>query len=238
MLAQAGVASRRAAEELIAEGRVSVDGMVVREQGRRVDPENAVIHVDGSRIVLRDDVGAPRAEQAARACCRRCRTTRAGRVSATSMDATGASERLFHVGRLDTDSEGLLLLTNDGELRHRLIHPSFGVPKTYMAEVPGPVAAGRRQRLRAGVELDDGAGDASTRSRWSTASQRHVAVEVVLHEGRKHIVRRLLDAVGHPVARLVRTAIGDVRLGPPAPGHGAAADPVRGGAAVPDAVGM
>jgi 23S rRNA pseudouridine2605 synthase len=130
----------------------------------------------------------------------------------------GRRTRLFHVGRLDADTEGLILLTNDGDLGHRLTHPSYGVPKTYLAEVAGPLARDVGQRLRAGVELDDGSVSVdSFRVVGRTAGR--VMIEVVLHEGRKHVVRRLLDAVGYPVHRLVRTDIGPVALGELAPGR-------------------
>jgi 23S rRNA pseudouridine2605 synthase len=121
------------------------------------------------------------------------------------------AERLFHVGRLDADSEGLLLLTNDGELAHRLMHPSFGVTKTYLATVPGPVGRQVARRLRSGVVLEDGPVQVDA-FRVVQTEGRQAIVEVVLHEGRKHIVRRLLAEVGHPVSRLVRTRIGPVQL--------------------------
>src|SRR6185295_5880853 len=121
-------------------------------------------------------------------------------------------ERLFHVGRLDADTEGLLLLTNDGDLAHRLMHPSYEVPKTYIAEVQGPVAKDVGKRLRAGVELEDGFARVDS-FKLVDSMPGKALVEVVLHEGRKHIVRRLLDHVGYPVASLVRTHIGDVQLG-------------------------
>ena len=140
-------------------------------------------------------------------------------------------ERLFHVGRLDMDSEGLLLLTNDGDLAHRLTHPSYGVPKTYMAEIPGPVPRDLGRRLRAGIELEDGPAKVDSFEVVDVHNGRAV-VEVVLHEGRKHIVRRLLDAVDHPVSRLVRTKIGDVQLGHQRPGHAAQAEPGGDRAAV------
>jgi 23S rRNA pseudouridine2605 synthase len=120
-------------------------------------------------------------------------------------------QRLFHVGRLDADTEGLLLLTNDGDLGHRLMHPSFGVSKTYLATVAGPLGRDVGRRLRAGVDLDDGPARADS-FREIQASGDRVIVEIVLHEGRNHIVRRMLAEVGHPVERLVRTAIGPVRL--------------------------
>jgi 23S rRNA pseudouridine2605 synthase len=127
------------------------------------------------------------------------------------------AQRLFHVGRLDADTEGLLLLTNDGELAHRLMHPSYRVLKTYLAEVPGPVSRSVGRILRAGVEFDDGA-VAVDGFRVVQSLPGRALVEVVLHEGRKHVVRRLLAEVGHPVQRLVRTAIADVRLGEQRPG--------------------
>ena len=214
VLASAGIASRRKAEELIKAGRVKVDGIVVKEMGTRIDPENAVVHVDGNRVVLRadqvylalnkmpgmlstmsDDLGRPN-------------------IGQLLEDRT---ERLFHVGRLDMDSEGLLLLTTDGDLAHRLTHPSYGVPKTYMAEIPGPVPRDLGRRLKAGVELDDGPAKVDSFEVVDVHNGRAV-VEVVLHEGRKHIVRRLLDAVDHPVSRLVRTKIGEVQLGHQRPG--------------------
>jgi 23S rRNA pseudouridine2605 synthase len=226
VLAQAGVASRRAAEELIAAGRVSVDGQVVREMGRRVDPATAVVHVDGSRVVLRDDLihlalNKPRgvlstmSDDRGRPCVGDLVVER-GLVEA---DFEGASRtRLFHVGRLDAETEGLLLLTNDGELGHRLMHPSYEVEKTYLAEVQGQVPRDLGRRLREGVELDDGPVTVHSFKLVDSAPGRSL-VEVVLHEGRKHVVRRLLDEVGHPVQRLVRTAIGEVKLGNQRPGR-------------------
>jgi 23S rRNA pseudouridine2605 synthase len=130
-------------------------------------------------------------------------------------------QRVYHVGRLDADSEGLLLLTNDGTLAHRLMHPSYEVSKTYLAEVRGSVPRELGRRLRAGVELEDG--PVAVQSfrvvdQVLDAGAGRTMVEVVLHEGRKHVVRRLLAAVGHPVQRLVRTAVGPVRLGQQRPG--------------------
>ncbi|MGQ0838492.1 pseudouridine synthase [Actinokineospora sp.] len=214
VLSSAGVASRRAAEDLIDQGRVSVDGEVVREQGKRVDPENAVIHVDGVRVVVREDrvylaLNKPRG------------------VHSTMDDDRGRpcvgdyvrdrADRLFHVGRLDAETEGLLLLTNDGDLAHRLMHPSYGVLKTYLAEVSGPVARDVGRRLRDGVELEDGPARADSFKLVDNYAGKAL-VEIVLHEGRKHIVRRLLEEVGHPVLKLVRTQIGEVRLGNQRPG--------------------
>jgi 23S rRNA pseudouridine2605 synthase len=209
VLAAAGVGSRRACEVLIAAGRVSVDGAIVREQGMRVDPETAVVRVDDMRI----NTGTSRVYLAL--------NKPRGMVTAMS-DPQGRptvgdlieqrTDRLFHVGRLDADTEGLLLLTNDGELTHRLTHPSYEVPKTYVAEVVGPVARDVGRRLKTGVELEDGLTRVDE-FRLVGSSGNRVMLELVLHEGRNHIVRRLLDAVGHPAQRLVRTAIGPVFLG-------------------------
>jgi len=214
VLSSAGVASRRKAEEMIRDGRVKVDGIVVREMGMRIDPGNAVVHVDGNRIQMQSDqvylaLNKP-----------------PGMLS-TMSDEQGRphigqlvedrTERLFHVGRLDMESEGLLLLTNDGDLAHRLTHPSFGVPKTYMAEIPGPVPRDLGRRLRRGIELDDGPAKVDSFEVVDMHNNRAV-VELVLHEGRKHIVRRMLAEVEHPVSRLVRTQIGEVLLGHQRPG--------------------
>lgn len=208
VLAAAGLGSRRACEELIADGRVSVDGKVVRGQGMRVDPQTAVVMVDGSRVNVREDLtylalNKPRG------------------VLSTMSDPDNRptvgdyvaerSERLFHVGRLDAETEGLLLLTNDGELAHRLTHPSFEVPKTYVAEVGGPIPRSLGRQLRQGIELEDGFVRVDSFAILDVAAGRAV-VELVLHEGRNHLVRRLLEAVDHPVSRLVRTAIGPVLL--------------------------
>jgi 23S rRNA pseudouridine2605 synthase len=209
VLAGAGVGSRRACEELIAAGRVSVDGEVVREQGRRVDPETVVVHVDGMRVTTASNriylaLNKPRGMVSAM-------SDPEGRPTVGDLVAD-RRERLFHVGRLDADTEGLLLLTNDGELAHRLSHPSFNVPKTYLAQVIGPVQRDVGKRLRAGVLLEDGPVKVDSFRLIDSAANK-VLVEVVLHEGRKHIVRRLLAEVGHPVQSLVRTAIGPVQLG-------------------------
>jgi 23S rRNA pseudouridine2605 synthase len=214
VLASAGIASRRASEELIAQGRVEVDGRVVREMGLRVDPETAVIRVDGLRV----DV----AERTVHLAFNKPRG-----VLSTLSDEPGRPcigdylvdrpERLFHVGRLDADTEGLILLTNAGELAHRLAHPSYEVPKTYVAEVLGPVARDVGKRLRAGIELDDGPARVDSFRLVGHAGSR-VMVELVLHEGRNRVVRRLLDAVDLPVQRLVRVAVGPVTLGQLRPG--------------------
>lgn len=214
VLAAAGIGSRRICENLIAAGRVSVDGTQVLAMGMRVDPATAVIHVDGARINVRDDLvylalNKPRGMLSAMSDSR-------GRATVADLVAD-RPERLFHVGRLDADTEGLLLLTNDGELAHRLMHPSFGIAKTYLATVVAPVGREVGRRILAGIDLEDGPVRVDEFRVVQTSGDRAI-VEVVLHEGRNHIVRRLLDAVGHPVQRLVRTSVGPVRLGGQRPG--------------------
>src|SRR5450759_3088090 len=202
LLAAAGVGSRRTCENLITAGRVEVDGHLVTELGVRIDPNTATVHLDGSRVYLAfnkplgvvstmsDDLGRP----------------------CVGDFVSNRKERLFHVGRLDADTEGLLLLTNDGELAHRLQHPSYGVLKTYVAQIPGPVPRDLGKRLRAGIDLEDGPVKIDSFKLVDSAPGKAL-VEVQLHEGRKHVVRRLLEAVGHPVITLVRTDVGPIRLG-------------------------
>jgi 23S rRNA pseudouridine2605 synthase len=209
VLAEAGVGSRRACEVLMAQGRVQVDGHVVRELGVRIDPRRHVVHVDGVRLQLDESRVYLAFNKPAGVVS--TMNDESGRPSLS--DFVGdRKERLFHVGRLDSDTEGLILLTNDGELAHRLQHPSYGVSKTYLAEIPGPVGRDVGKQLRDGIELEDG--PVKVDSFKVVDSQPGKAlVEVVLHEGRKHIVRRTLAAVGHPVQRLVRTQVGPVHLG-------------------------
>jgi 23S rRNA pseudouridine2605 synthase len=214
VLAAAGVGSRRHCEELIAEGRVDVDGQTVRRFGARVDPERQVIRVDSRRIPTRQDLvylafSKPPGVLAAMSDDR-------GRACIADF-LQGRTERLFHVGRLDYDSEGLMLLTNDGELAHRLAHPRYGVRKTYLADVQGPVPRDLGRRLATGIELPDGLAIAD-RFRVIERAGSRALVEITLHEGRKHIVRRMLAEAGHPVSRLVRTAFGPVALGRLRPG--------------------
>ncbi|MGH3366918.1 MAG: pseudouridine synthase [Nocardioidaceae bacterium] len=209
VLAASGIASRRACEELMSAGRVEVDGEVVTRLGARVDPERSVIRVDGNRI--------PSASAHVYVVLNKPRG-----VVSTMSDPQGRPtlaehledrpERLFHVGRLDTDTEGLILLTNDGEFAHRLAHPSYGVQKTYIVQVPGPVGPQLGRALAAGVTLDDGPVQVD-RFRVLEKGGRRALVEIVVHEGRKHIVRRLMAQVGFPVLRLARTGIGPVRIG-------------------------
>jgi 23S rRNA pseudouridine2605 synthase len=209
VMAQAGVGSRRVCEDLIEAGRVQVNDKRVTEQGLRVDPRSDVIKVDGLRVMTNDTLVYLALNKPVGMLS--TMSDERGRPCVGDL-VEGRNERLFHVGRLDADSEGLLLLTNDGELAHRLTHPSYGVQKTYLAEVAGPVARDVGRRLRAGVELEDGIVRVDD-FRLVGSDARRVMVEVTLHEGRKHIVRRMLEHVGHPVERLVRTSIGPVQLG-------------------------
>ncbi|QUH04323.1 rRNA pseudouridine synthase [Saccharopolyspora erythraea] len=208
VLSQAGVASRRAAEQMIVEGRVEVNGEIVLELGTRVDPDTAVIHVDGNRIMVNADLTHLLLNKPKGILCTMSDDQGRPCIGDYLRERQG---RLYHVGRLDVDSEGLLLITNDGELAHRLMHPSYRILKTYLAEVPGPIAKGLGRELRNGIELEDGPVKVDS-FRVIDVNEGRALVEVVLHEGRKHVVRRLLKQVGHPVERLVRTAVGDVRL--------------------------
>ncbi|MBS9532597.1 rRNA pseudouridine synthase [Mycobacterium sp. M1] len=217
VLSQAGVASRRVAEKMIRDGRVEVDGVIVTELGTRVDPSEAVIRVDGARITVDDTrvylalnkpkgVHSTMSDDRGRPC-----------IGDYVEHRVRGDAKLFHVGRLDADTEGLMLLTNDGELAHRLMHPSYAVPKTYVATVLGSVPRGLGKKLRAGVELDDGPAKLDDFAVVDTVPGKTL-VRVTLHEGRKRIVRRLLASVGFPVQALVRTDIGAVALGEQRPG--------------------
>jgi 23S rRNA pseudouridine2605 synthase len=205
IIADAGVTSRRGADELIESGRVTVDGVVIREMGSKFDPAISEVMVDGetikrtlskSYLLLHKPKG----------------------VLSTMFDPDGRpslddfidlrKERLFHVGRLDKDSEGLILLTNDGDLTFRATHPSFGLEKTYIIEFDGVLPQGIDKVLLKGVELEDGMG--------RVLSYRQISprwIEVSIHEGRYHIIRRLMEAVGVDVLRLVRTKFGPISLG-------------------------
>jgi 23S rRNA pseudouridine2605 synthase/16S rRNA pseudouridine516 synthase len=210
VMASAGVASRRVCEELIAEGRVEVNGQIVTELGTRVNPETDVIHVDGVRVQTDEHLvymafNKPRGVVSTM-------DDPEGRPCITDYLRPGSPERLFHVGRLDTNTEGLLLLTNDGELANRLTHPSYEVPKTYVVQVRGPMPQGIGAQLRRGVELEDGLAKVDS-FRLVDSTPGFVLVEVVLHSGKNRIVRRMFDAVGFPVQRLVRAKIGPIGLG-------------------------
>jgi 23S rRNA pseudouridine2605 synthase/16S rRNA pseudouridine516 synthase len=210
VMASAGVASRRVCEEMIAEGRVEVDGQVVTELGVRVDPKTAVIHVDGLRIQLDENLvylvfNKPKGVVSTM-------EDPDGRPCISDFVRSHHGERLFHVGRLDVATEGLLLLTNDGELANRLTHPSYEVPKTYLVQVRGPFPQGIGAQLKAGVELEDGIASVDS-FKLVDSTPGHVLIEVVLHSGKNRIVRRLFDAVGFPVLRLVRVKVGPIGLG-------------------------
>ena len=217
VLSQAGIASRRLAEKMIIDGRVEVDGQLVTELGTRVDPDASVIRVDGARIVLDDSLvylalnkpqgmHSTMSDDRGRPC-----------IGDLVEHRVRGNKKLFHVGRLDADTEGLILLTNDGELAHRLMHPSYEVPKTYLATVNGSVPRGLGKKLRAGIELDDGP-VAVDDFAVVDAIPGKTLIRVTLHEGRKRIVRRMLAEVGFPVQTLVRTDIGTVSLGDQRPG--------------------
>lgn len=208
-LALSGVASRRRCEELMLDGAVEVDGEVVTRLGTKIDPTSAVIRVEGRRLPPISDhvylvLNKPRG------------------VVSTMSDPQGRRnlgdvvadrpERLFHVGRLDTDTSGLILLTNDGDFAQRLAHPSFEIDKTYVAEVEGLVTKATLKRLRDTVTLEDGPVPVSAVRVVSEHGQRSI-VELVIHEGRNRIVRRLLAEVGHPVVKLTRTRIGPIGIG-------------------------
>ena len=202
---------------MIIDGRVEVDGQLVTELGTRVDPDVSVIRVDGARIVLDDSLvylalnkpqgmHSTMSDDRGRPC-----------IGDLVEHRVRGNKKLFHVGRLDADTEGLILLTNDGELAHRLMHPSYEVPKTYLATVNGSVPRGLGKKLRAGIELDDGP-VAVDDFAVVDAIPGKTLIRVTLHEGRKRIVRRMLAEVGFPVQTLVRTDIGTVSLGDQRPG--------------------
>jgi 23S rRNA pseudouridine2605 synthase len=217
VLSQAGIASRRVAERMINDGRVEVDGQIVIEQGMRVDPKAQEIRVDGVKVrfddtlvylALNKPVGmhSTMSDDQGRPC-----------IGDMVEHRVRGNKKLFHVGRLDADTEGLILLTNDGELAHRLMHPSYEVPKTYLATVTGSVPRGLGKKLREGVELEDGIAHLDDFALVDAVPGKSL-VRLVLHEGRKRIVRRMLASVGFPVEALVRTDIGAVSLGEQRPG--------------------
>lgn len=207
LLAAAGIASRRACEELIAAGRVTVNGEVVT-LGAKADPASDVVAVDGEHVNVDPGkvyilLNKPRGVVT---------TAEDPEGRPTVLDLVNLPQRLFPVGRLDIDTEGLLLLTNDGELAHALMHPSYEVERVYVALVPGPVKNRSLAAVREGVELADGVA-AATAARVLEEERGKALVELTMAEGRKREVRRLLDAVGLPVERLARVAYADVELG-------------------------
>ncbi|MFI6611750.1 pseudouridine synthase [Streptomyces sp. NPDC050507] len=208
ILARAGMGSRRACEELIEQSRVEVNGEIVVEQGMRVDVNHDEIKVDGLTVATQSYLFFALNKPA-------------GVVS--SMEdpdgrqclgdyVTNRETRLFHVGRLDTETEGIIMLTNHGELAHRLTHPKYGVKKTYLAAIQGPLPRDLGKRLKDGIQLEDGYARAD-HFRVVENTGKNYLVEVTLHEGRKHIVRRMLAEAGFPVERLVRTSFGPIPLG-------------------------
>ena len=224
VLAHAGVASRRACEQLIADGRVSVDGITVTEPGVRVDPLTQEIRVDGGRILTNPELITLMLHKPAGVVTTmedpggRPTVAQYGNDYLAQHPELPDSLRLVHVGRLDTETEGLLLLSNDGELSHRLMHPSFEIAKTYVAIVEGQVEPWVPRKLRRGIELEDGEAKAD-RVTVKDSGPRGSIVEITLHSGKNRIVRRMLDAVGHPVMRLARTRLGPLRLGNLRPGE-------------------
>ena len=205
IIADSGVTSRRGADDLIKSGRVTVDGFVVNELGAKFDPEKVKVKVDGetiSRSLSKTYLALHKPKG----------------VLSTMFDPEGRpslsdfidlrTERLFHVGRLDKDSEGLILLTNDGDLTFRATHPSFGLEKTYIIEFDGKLPTGVEKSLLKGVELEDGMGRVLTFKQLSPSW-----IEVSIHEGRYHIIRRLMEAVDVSVLRLIRTKFGPISLG-------------------------
>jgi 23S rRNA pseudouridine2605 synthase len=208
VLARAGMGSRRACEELIEQRRVEVNGRIVTERGLRVDPEKDEIKVDGLTVAtqsylffaLNKPVGVVSAMEDPDG--RQC----------LGDYVTNRETRLFHVGRLDTETEGIILLTNHGELAHRLTHPRYGVTKTYLAAIQGPIPRDLGKRLKNGIELEDGYARADSFKVVENTGKNYL-VEVALHEGRKHIVRRMLAEAGFPVDKLVRIRFGPIALG-------------------------
>ena len=217
VLAKAGVASRRHAEILIDAGRVEVNGKIIAKQGVKVNPSVDVIRVDGVRVNVNEEheyfvLNKPRGMQSTMSddLGRPC-------VGDVVSEKVAAGQRLFHVGRLDADTEGLLILTNDGELANRLMHPKYEVTKTYLATVLGEADRKLVRQLKEGIELEDGVAKADFAQVVDT-NQGYSLVRLELHEGRKHIVRRMLKEAGFPVQRLVRTKLHTVQLGDMKPG--------------------
>jgi 23S rRNA pseudouridine2605 synthase len=210
IIADAGITSRRAADQLIVQGRVSVDGAIQSELGGRFDPEIHDIKVDGESLNIK-----------------RSKTYLAFHkpkgVISTMSDPEGRAnlgdyfgdrtDRLFHVGRLDKDSEGVILLTNDGQLAHRATHPSFGLEKKYLAEIEGEFNKSLSDQLLQGVKLEDGLARALKVLHVRTVSKNHHWIEVTIHEGRYHIIRRLIESLGTKVLRLIRLEFGPISLG-------------------------
>lgn len=210
VMASAGVASRRVCEQMIEEGRVTVNDVLVTELGVRVKPDQVVIQVDGMTIqtndklvymVLNKPAGVVSAME-----------DPDGRPNISDFLRSSMTERVFHVGRLDLETEGLLLLTNDGELANRLTHPSYQVPKTYLVQVPGPMEPGIGAAMKKGLRLEDGVSRVDD-FRLVDSTPGHVLVEVTIHSGKNRIIRRMFDHVGYPVEKLVRVQMGPIQIG-------------------------
>jgi 23S rRNA pseudouridine2605 synthase len=216
IIADAGIASRRAADQLILEGRVSVDGEVITELGNKFDPEICDIKVDGESLSISKSKTYLAFHKPAG-------------VISTMSDPEGRSnlgdffkdrkDRLYHVGRLDKDSEGLILLTNDGELAHRATHPSYGLEKRYLVEIEGEFNKQLSDQLLQGVRLEDGLARAVKVIHARAVSRNHHWVEITIHEGRYHIIRRLIESLGLKVLRLIRLDFGPISLGDMKPGR-------------------
>lgn len=215
ILAHAGVASRRAAEDLITAGRVSVNGQTVTHLGLRVDPSSVTIKVDGVTVPLNTDKLTIVLYKPPGVLC--AMHDEQGRRSLADY-VQEYPQRLFHVGRLDVDTEGVILLTNDGELAHRLTHPSYEIPKVYIARVEGTVTRGLTKVLEKGITLDDGPIKAD-KFTVKEAARKNSIVEITLHSGRNRIVRRMMEEVGHPVMELVRMQFGNITAGRLKPGQ-------------------
>lgn len=217
LLAAAGVASRREAEELIKAGRVAVDGRVITELWTKVDPEQVTVAVDGRPVSMYPEkvyvlLNKPRGYTST------THDPHAKRVVTDLVKDVGVS--LYPVGRLDVDTEGLLILTNDGDFTHKMTHPSHQIPKTYRADVRGLVAEETAHHLATGVVLDDGiTAPAKVRLLGVNTARETSVIELTIHEGRKRQIRRMLDTVGHPVIRLTRTKIGGLTVGNLRPGE-------------------
>lgn len=210
IIADAGVASRRGADQLILDGRVTVDDQIIIELGGKYDPQINKIAVDGEKINVKKSNSYIAFHKPAG-------------VISTMSDPEGRSnlgdffkergDRLFHVGRLDRDSEGLILLTNDGELAHRATHPSYGLEKRYLVEIEGEYSKSTTDQLLQGVRLEDGLARALKVVLVRSISKNHHWIEITIHEGRYHIIRRLIEALGMKVVRLVRIDFGPINLG-------------------------
>ena len=216
IIADAGIASRRAADQLILEGRVSVDGEIIIELGGKYDPEINDIKVDGESLIINKSKTYLAFHKPA------------GIIS-TMSDPEGRAnlgdyfkdrkDRLYHVGRLDKDSEGIILLTNDGDLAHRATHPSYGLEKRYLVEVEGEFNKPMSDHLLQGVRLEDGLARAMKVVHARAVSKNHHWVEITIHEGRFHIIRRLIESLGLKVLRLIRLDFGPINLGDMKPGR-------------------